>query len=287
MPHQILRHLIKVSTLGALLILAPLASADERPLNLRIVQSGHSLTDGIMDPLRRIIRAEGVRGAMIDNSSIPGSGMGYRWDHATPSYRIDARYKMARYETLVLTERAPLSGTIPWHDSNGDALRWFNHAWSVGNDGKGANTIFYATWVNTNSGPNFENPYNDPDGHITFRERLPREMAHWDDILEYVNANRPAGSPAMRMIPGPRLMAAIYDEIAAGRAPGMTNISDLFEDTIHLITLGGYYIALAHFAVIYERDPRGLQNIDGVTPQQAVWMQDLVWKVLSDDQAAS
>ncbi len=86
----------------------------------------------------------------------------------------------------------------------------------------------------------------------------------------------------MRMIPGPLLMAAIYDEITAGRAPRLSDISDLFKDDIHLNGIGNYYIALANFAVIYGRDPRGAQNQIGVTPDQARWMQDLVWRVLSE-----
>ncbi|MFV0301488.1 MAG: hypothetical protein ACK5IP_11515, partial [Paracoccus sp. (in: a-proteobacteria)] len=44
-------------------------------------------------------------------------------------------------------------------------------------------------------------------------------------------------------------------------------------------------IALAHFAVIYNRDPRGLPHgvpaKGGTSPEQAAWMQDLVWRVVS------
>ncbi len=259
-----------------------IANAQERPLTQRVVQSGHSLTDSIIYPLRLMVQNAGVRNATIDNSSLPGSPMDYRWDHAERSVQTDARFNIDRYDTLVLTERVALSGTMPWHNSTTVALRWFNHAWTHGNDGKGAETILYATWVSVDSGPLYENPWKDADGHIPFRERLPREMADWQEIQDYVNANRPSDAPPMRMIPGPRLMAAIYDEIEAGRAPGLTHISDLFIDDIHLNDIGSYYIALAHFAVIYNRDPRGLQNQTGVTPALAIWMQDLVVKVLSE-----
>lgn len=256
--------------------------AQERPLTQRVVQSGHSLTDNILPALRSMVESVGGRGATIDKSTIPGSPMEHRWNQTETSIQTDARYNIDRYDTLVLTERVPLSNTMRWHNSTTVALSWFVNAWSQGNDGKGAETILYATWVEIDSGPTFENPYNDSDGHIPFRERLPREMVGWQEILDYVNTNRPENSPPMRMIPGPRLMAAIYDEIEAGRAPGLTSIKDLFSDNIHLNDVGSYYIALAHFAVIYGRDPRGLQNQVGVTPELATWMQDLVVKVLSE-----
>lgn len=254
----------------------------ERPLTQRVIQSGHSLTDGIFAPLREMVQIAGNKAAIIDKSTGPGSPMDWRWANPPGYGQPDARHDIVNYDTLVLTERVPLSNTMPWHNSSEQALLWFANAWENGNRGNGAETILYATWVGLDSGPNSENQYNDPEGFIPFRDRLPLEMARWETILDHVNENRPAGSPEMRMIPGPLLIAAIYDEIEAGNAPGLDDFSDLFKDSIHLNALGNYYIALAHFAVIYGRDPRGMQNIGGTSPEQARFMQDLVWKVLSE-----
>ena len=253
--------------------------AQETPLTQRVIQSGHSLTDGIIEPLREMVSLSGNPAAVVDKSTIPGSPMEIRWKNAPGYGQPNARHDIADYDTLVLTERVPLEGAMLYHDSLGVAQRWFTKAWAEGNDGNGAETVLYATWVSIDSGPNSDN--DEREGNITFRERLPLEMARWEAIRAHVNDNRPDGSPEMRMIPGPMLMAAIYDEIAAGRAPGLTKISDLFTDDIHTNGLGNYYIALAHFAVIYGRDPRGMQNLGGTTPAQARWMQDLVWRVLS------
>jgi hypothetical protein len=266
----------------ALALMWPIGlQAQERPLTQRVIQSGHSLTDGILEPLRDMVRAAGNPAVVIDKSTVPGSPMDWRWTNP-PEGEPDARHDIDGYDTLVLTERVSLSGTMPWHNSVDQGLLWFNNAWENGNGGDGAQTVLYATWVDIDSGPDAANPFNDPEGNIPFRDRLPLEMARWETIQAHVNDNRPKGSQPMLMIPGPDLMAAIYDEIAAGDAPGLTDISDLFEDTIHLSNIGEYYIALAHFAVIYGRDPRGMQNLRGVTPDQARWMQDLVWRVLSE-----
>ena len=260
--------------------------AVENSLELRIIQSGHSLTDPIIDPLRGFVSAAGNPAAVISGSTIPGSPMDWRWKNPPGNGQPDARHDIADYDVLILTERVSLSGTMPWHNSKDEALRWFTHAWSMGSGGKGAETVLYATWVSTSSGPDYENPYKDPDGLIPFRERLTLEMEDWEAIRTYVNANRPNRSPEMRMIPGPLLMAAIYDEIAAGRAPGLNHVSDLFSDDIHLNGIGAYYIALAHFAVIYGLDPRGLPNRVGVDKppsiEQARWLQELAWRVLSN-----
>jgi hypothetical protein len=262
------------------------ALADPLPLTTKMVQSGHSLTDPVSTPLKAMVLAAGNRWAVIDKSTIPGSPMDYRWKTAPGYGAPDARKDIGDYELLVITERVSLSGTLRWHNSPDEALRWFTHAWTEGNGGKGAETILYATWVDIKSGPDAENRYKDPDGNIPFRERLPREMGMWEQIQDHVNANRPEGSPPMRMIPGPLLMAALYDAIEAGEAPGFTDISDLFLDTIHVNDLGAYFIALAHFAVIYERDPRGLPNGLGMPTspkrEQAEWMQELVWKVVTE-----
>jgi hypothetical protein len=271
--------------LGLGLALPDRAVAAERPLSLQIIQSGHSLTDPIPDPLQAMIRAAGYRGQTVARSTVPGSPMDWRWNNA-PGYGLpDARHAIADYDVLVLTERVSVHVTIEWHNSLDQALIWFNHAWTEGKGGKGAETILYATWVGIDSGPGAANPYNDPQGFIPFRERMDLEMEGWQSILDHVNENRVAGAPPMRMIPGPLLMAAVYDAIGRGEVPGITDISDLFSDDIHLNDLGAYYIALAHYAVIFNRDPRGLPNRLGManSPSRALadWMQETVWRVVT------
>jgi hypothetical protein len=271
--------------IGLSLLTINTAQAEERPLNLRIIQSGHSLTDPILDPLRAILFAAGNRGATVDRSTIPGSPMDVRWNNDPGYGQPNARHDIEDYEVLVLTERVSVQVTIDWHNSLDQALTWFNHAWTDGNGGKGAETILYATWVGIDSGPGAVNPHNDPQGFIPFRKRMDLEMASWQSILDHVNANRIAGSPPMRMIPGPLLMAELYDAIERGEVPGITTIADVFSDDIHLNDLGAYYIALAHYAVIYNRDPRGLPNRLGMATspsrELATWMQDTVWRVVS------
>ena len=285
------RELLKAAAATPLCLFAGRAahgSEGRFSLTARTIHSGHSLTDPIVPMLDAMVAALGgaaARERVIDRSTIPGSPMDWRWDNRN-EHMPDARHQIADYELLVITERVSLSGTMPWHRSEEMALRWFVHAWENGDDGNGAQTILYASWVRTDSGPDFDNPHDDPEGHLPFRERLPLEMARWKEILDHVNHHRPAGSPAMRMIPGPLIMAAAYDAIAAGQAPGLSRLEDLFTDAIHVKDAGAYLIALAHLGVIYGRDPRTLPARLGRRPvpaqETAVWMQRLVHEVLRD-----
>ena len=257
-----------------------------RPLTARTIHSGHSLTDPIPDLLRQMVTVSGVRGAVVDRSTIAGSPMEARWEHRPHESMPDAKSEIANYDTLIITERVPLSNTMPWHNSETVTLQWFEHAWSRGNGGDGAETILYASWPEISSGPDWDNPYNDPEGHIPWRERLPLEMARWEQIADYVNANRPEGSPALRVVPGPLIFGAAYDDIQAGRAPGVRSIANFFTDDIHTNDWGTYLISVAHFAVVYGRDPRGLPHRLGQqrppTPEMADWMQEVVWKVVTE-----
>ena len=174
---------------------------------------------------------------------------------------------------------------MAWEDLAEYALKWFNHAWSNGNAGRGAETVFYASWIDIKSGPGNTDEWDSEEKTIPFRERLELEMGSWQEIADHVNRKRPAGSPRMRVIPGPLIMAAVYDAITAGTAPGLSKLKDLFEDTIHVNAKGGYLMSVAHLAVIYGRDPRKIPGLKGGAgwpqPETAKWMNALVWDVLS------
>lgn len=263
-------------------IIAAVPAAAAMPFEARVIQSGHSLTDPIPSPLRRMLQEMGVRRPVVDLSTIPGSTMDWRWAHDSGVPGKDARTDIANYDVLVLTERVPLSGTMEWHKSEAEALRWTRHAWAKGDGGKGAATVLYATWVPVISGPAYDNPWGDIEGHLTFLERMPLELARWERITDHVNANLPEGAPPVPMIPGPLVMKAMAEAVAEGRAPGMAGMEDLFLDDIHINETGAYLVALAHYAVIYGRDPRELPDRIGDRGQEdlAAFMQDLVGTVV-------
>lgn len=256
--------------------LAPVGAFAERPLSTRVIMSGHSLTDPIPPYLAAMVGSAGGRGAVIDRSTIPGSPMDWRWNH--PGQPVDARAEIGRYDLLVLTERVPLLDTMTYHNSSQEALRWVEHAWV-----QGVETVLYATWVTLATGPDATD--DESRAGLSFRERLEREQARWDEIRAHVNDNRPEGMAEMQMIPGPQIMLALEAAIASGQAPGLRDIRDVFYDDIHVNDIGAYIMALAHFAVIYDRDPRdvpqGLGRIAVPERELARWLQGLVAEVVA------
>ncbi len=258
------------------------APIDPQPLDRRVVLSGHSLTDPLPGPLERLVRAAGGAANTIHRSTIPGSPMDWRWNNRAEP--VDARESIAEYDVLVITERVSLSGTRRWHESDDWALRWARHAWENGAGGAGAEALLYASWVAFQRDPPADS--HDPDIALPWRERLDREYADWQAILAHVNANRPDSAPEMRMIPATRVMAAVYDAIAEGRAPaGLSDIGVLFSDDIHLSAMGAHLVALTHFAVLYGRELQGLPRPREVPAETWHWMKRLVADVVSADPA--
>lgn len=282
--------------MAGLLVLAGQIAAQEAlpprepsPMTVRQIHSGHSLTDAYGThpwPGRLILATETRRGTRpyetIFSSVIPGSPMRWRWDH--PTGNPDARQNIDAFELLVITEAVPLSTNDQYftEDTLSYLDRWVANTWAKGNGGKGAEVMLYSTWIWwQHSG---EPPEYDPEPDVPFRERLDRDGARWERMQDSANANRPDGMPPIYMIPGHRLMMRLYDDIAAGRAPGLTSIGEVFLDDIHLNDLGQYAITCLVYAVIYQRDPKELPNRlaipgDTLTPEQARYFKTIAWEV--------
>lgn len=255
------------------------APVTPRSLDLRVILSGHSLTDPMGQALPRLVQAAGGPEDRIALSTIPGAPLDWRWNNRTAP--PDARDDIAGFDVMVQTERVSLSGTRRWHNSDEEALRWARHGWNEGAGGAGAEVLLYASWVSLDTGPGFDT-HGDEDRSLPWRIRLDREFAGWEEIMAHVNAHRPADAPQMRMIPATLVMAAVYDAIAVGSAPGgLHDIRQLFTDDIHLSPLGAWLVALIHYAVIYARDPRGLPGPQGASPELVDWAQALVWEVVT------
>lgn len=257
------------------------ARAQEARLGLRVVMSGHSLSDPVRDPLEAMARAAGGPRATVELSTIPGSPLEWRWNNPPG---LDLRARIAEFDVLVLTERVALSNTRPWHHTEDYALRFARLAWAQGAGGQGAEVLVYASWVSLDTGPGFGGQGSDPDAGLPWRARLDREAPGWEAIRAHLDAHRPDGAAPVRMVPVNAVLAALWDEIAAGRAP-LADIRALFADDIHPNALGAWLAALVHFAVIYRRDPAGLTRPEGLSRAVARWYEDLVWRVVTADPA--
>lgn len=290
-PARAVWHLAAGLVLMALLPVAgmarePLPPRKASALTVRQIHSGHSLSDAYgSNPwpgrltLATALKTGDRARETIHRSITPGSSLAWRWEH--PTDKPDARQNIDAFELLVITESVPLAvkdltaTSLVWLD------RWVRHAWARGNAGKGAEVMLYSSWIYwRHSGTP---PEYDREAAIPFRKRLDIDGARWEQMQDSANANRPAGMPPVYMIPGHRLMMRIHDDIAAGRAPGLRSIGDIFADDIHLNAIGQYAITCLVYAVIYQRDPADLPDrlapADRLSPEQARYLKSIAWDI--------
>lgn len=269
------------------------------PLNVKQIHSGHSLTDPGFHPYPGPYRYMmtsllGVPFSHIEKSTIPGSGISWRWNN---DFGMDpsARYDIVDWELLIITEGIPIpnDGLDPpsiTADSSAYLSLYVNNSWENGNDGYGAPTLLWTTWSNVD------------DTHGPFRQNLDEWELLWEEMADYANDNRLPGCPPVYFIPGHRMMMRFYDDIENEVTPeGIDDITDFFRDPIHLNDLGSYAYAMIHYACLYHLSPVGLPiDIWGTndgwgdatvpetpeepripTPEQALYIQQAVWDVVT------
>ncbi|MCR9249352.1 MAG: T9SS type A sorting domain-containing protein [bacterium] len=257
------------------------------PHDIRQIHSGHSLTDPLFAfpwPGQYRYMMSEVFGADMDyitQATIPGSPMFWRWDNEEMLEPNSARYNIDQYELLVITEGIPIPGSPgDISEASGSFANYVNNAWENGNNGFGAPTLLWTTWINI----------DDSDG--PFRELLDTYETYWEEMMDYANSQLPEGATPVFIIPGHRMMARIYDDIEDGLVPGINDISELFDDTIHPNELGAYAIAMIHYTCIYNTSPVGLPTVlhyDWELPNQqipsdelALYFQEMVYEVVTN-----
>lgn len=208
---------------------------------------GHSLVNFNMP---RMLEGVAIGAGKTHSSSVQvinGSSLKYNWDNSSTAQGVDSRaiLPLGQHDVMVMTEAVPIKNHVTWSDSNVYASNFYNLAIS----GDSATKVYlYETWPCVNSGESAGCSY-DNDDHIAWRERLDSELSMWEGIADAVNSQ--ASAAQVNIIPGGQAMARMYDEIALGRVPGISDIKDLFVDDIHLNDIGWYFIALVQYAVIY------------------------------------
>lgn len=224
-------------------------------------------------------------GASLRDHWQGGSSLaGFAEMNTTPAW-ADPREALGtgRVDALIVTEMVELKDAIRWHESSAYLARWATFARAARPN---IRMYLYESWHDLTT----------PEGWL---ERLDTDPATlWEGtILSQAMAEPDTGT--IYVIPAGRIMAALVRAVEnAGGVDGMRDRTDLFArnpdgslDTIHINDLGAYLVALAHVAVLYHHDPRGLPyallRADGTpatAPSETLarLMQDIVWQVVQD-----
>lgn len=251
---------------------------------LEILFVGHSLIGVTMPALLDEAIANRHQGVSVSAQIINGAPLRWNWEHSSEAQGVDARQVLPRGKTdvLVITEAVPLRGHATSGDSNENAYAFYDLAVSSNPDTR---VYMFETWHSLKSGTGVDVEYDDDD-QIPWRERLDTELSRWEGIVDYVNAKRSPDQPEMLVIPGGQAMARLSDAIAAKTVPGITDISQVYSDDIHLNFLGNYYIAMVHYAAIFQESPVGLRVSQkflntGTSAGLETRLQELAWETVT------
>ncbi|WP_339823151.1 hypothetical protein [Sulfitobacter dubius] len=223
-----------------------------------VLMVGHSLfgTDG-PDMLQETLRA-GLGQGEVRAQIINGAPLRHNWQESSSAEGVDARVVLPEGQTthLILTEAIPLANHTRWSDTEVYVQAFFDLA---ANANPAAKVYLQETWHSLKSGSGETVEYDD-NAHIPWRERLESDLPVWEGIAASVAEGRSSDSATIELIPAGQAMAQLYDEIAADRVPGLTQIDALFADDIHLNDLGHYFVAMVQYATLTGKDPLGLPS---------------------------
>ena len=225
---------------------------------LSILMVGHSLfgVDG-PDMLQEALRAGQGQGS-VQAQIINGAPLRYNWEESDKAEGVDARALLPAggISHLILTEAIPLANHTEWSDTEVYAQAFFGLAVAAN---PAVKVYLQETWHSLNSGTGVAIE-NDANADVPWRVRLDQDLPIWQQIVTSVEAGNRTAEASIALIPAGQAMARLYDEIAADRVPGITEINAFFADDIHLNDLGHYFVAMVQYATITGADPLGLPN---------------------------
>ncbi|MFY0535983.1 hypothetical protein [Nannocystis pusilla] len=175
------------------------------------------------------------------------------------------------YDTLVITERHDILGTIQWEDTTG-LLRHYHDRLIDGNpDGQ---TLLYHSWLGMNKA--------DPEPWIAHEKNA---LVAWECVAAKVNHTLEAeGRPdRVTTLPVGAALVHLVEAALAGEVAGIEGAVNqkldlLFSDDVHLTPLGAYYAALVTHAAVFRSSPVGAPVPQGVPAEPAADLQELAWE---------
>jgi hypothetical protein len=184
-----------------------------------------------------------------------------------------------KYDTLVITERHDILGTIQWEDTTG-LLRHYHDRLIDGNaDGQ---TLFYHSWLDIDKSA--------PMNWITHEKNA---LVAWECVANKVNHTLEADGrkERLKVLPVGAALVEFVEQILADKVTGMSGTTSqklnmIFNDNVHLTQLGVYYAALVTYASVFGSSPVGAAVPAGVNAQPAADMQSIAWNFVQGYYAA-
>ncbi|HZH13965.1 MAG TPA: hypothetical protein VE057_06360 [Archangium sp.] len=260
----------------------------------RIFFSGHSLLDNPMpDDVESIAKSKG-KDILWNQQNIIGSPLrvrtwgnggwaGYSQGKNRAGYNMDVVQELLsprtlnpgdQYDTLLITERHDILGTIEWENTVG-YLRHYHDRLIDGNP-RGV-TYFYHTWLDIDKA--------NPDQWINYEKNA---LTAWECVSSKVNLTLQAEGRGDRVVtlPGGAALVDLVERILANQVPGISGttaqkLDMIFSDNVHLTPLGVYYLAAVHHASVFRDSPAGAAGPSGANAATVQALQSIAWNFVS------
>lgn len=256
----------------------------------RIFFSGHSLLDNPMPDYVESIASSLGKDILWNQQNIIGSPLrvrtwgnngweGYRQGKNRDGYGMNVVEELLsprtlgpgdQYDTLLITERHDILGTIEWENTIG-YLRHYHDRLIAGNP-QGI-TYFYHTWLDIDKA----NP-------ATWMNYEKNALAAWECVSSKVNLTLQAAGRGDRVVtlPGGAALVDLVERVLANQVPGISGTTEqklnmLFSDNVHLTTLGAYYLASVHHASVFRDSPVGAAGPPGANAATVQALQTIAW----------
>lgn len=248
---------------------------------LRVLFVGHSLIGQDMPAMAQgIAESLGVSWAH-DVQLVDGGSLHVNWTESERAIGVDAAAALetGEYDAIVLTEAVSLDDHLRWSEPSRYAARYYGLA---GRHRPDVRLFFYETW----------HPRDEPrvlfgvTSQSTWRELLDEDLAKWEHIVD--GARESLDGAVVHIVPGGQAMAALSDAVEGGQVPGVSELTMLFTDGVHLSRLGQYFIALVQVATLTRTSPVGATHevrvasgqAVSIAPELAAALQQIAWRAV-------
>ncbi|MDC3954824.1 hypothetical protein [Polyangium jinanense] len=174
------------------------------------------------------------------------------------------------YDTLVITERHDILGTIWWEDTFG-FLRHYHDRLIDGNPA--GHTLFYHSWLDV-----------DKNAPKTWIDHEKNALYAWECVASKVNLSLAAEGRTDRVeaLPAGAALVDLVEHILNDEVQGITGTTSqkldmIFSDNVHMTPLGAYYLALVTYASIFRASPVGAAVPAEINAEPAADMQKIAW----------
>jgi len=178
------------------------------------------------------------------------------------------------YDTLVITERHDILGTIPWEDTFG-FLRHYHDRLIDGN--AAGHTLFYHSWLSI-----------DKNAPGTWIDHEKNALFAWECVASKVNLTLAAEGRQDRAatLPAGAALVDLVERVLSDEVSGITGttpqkLSAIFNDDVHMTPLGAYFMALVTYAAVFRDSPVGAAVPNGVSAQVGADLQKIAWDHVS------